>query len=400
MNKMNQNTPEGTRDIIFDEVSLYTGITDRLSRVFETNGFRRVSTPAIEYYDVFDADKSIRQESMYKLTDMSGRLVVLRADNTTPMARVAATKLKRLKHPQKLYYNQSIYRINNGWSGRRSEILQCGIEIIGATGIKSDLICINAAIQSLAALGPDYKIELGNVGYYNAMIKELGLGEDETSRLRTYVERKNLNKISGYDKISKIPLLYGGSEVFGRALALSEGNAEATEALAYIRMLYDTLCEAGCEEHVMVDMGIVHNIEYYTGTVFRGYIEGAGEPVLTGGRYDNLMENFGEPCPATGFAVNVCLVADTIIKKNGVPVYKKPEYIIHFDADSFTAAENYRQQLENDNIRCEYSCFDTLDETISFAEEQSVQYVAVADKNGIKDIKVGGVIKNDQTCAY
>ncbi len=384
----NQNTPEGTRDIIFDEVMLYTGITDRLSHVFELNGFRRVSTPVIEYYDVFDADQSIRQESMYKLTDMSGRLVVLRADNTTPMARVAATKLKLLSHPQKLYYNQSIYRINNGWTGRRSEILQSGIEIIGATGIKSDLICINTAIQSLSALGPNYKIELGHVGYYNAMIKELGLDDQETKRLRTYVERKNINKISGYDKISKIPLLYGGREVFDRALALSESNSEATGALKYIQSLYDTFCEAGCEEHVMVDMGIVHNIDYYTGTVFRGYIEGAGEPVLTGGRYDNLMENFGESCPATGFAVNVCLVADTIMKQNGVPVCEKSEYIIHFDMELFTAAEDFRQQLKSEGVRCEFSCFDNLEETIKYAKEQSVPNIAVADKNGIELIRI------------
>lgn len=389
MIKMNQNTPEGTRDIIFDEVSLYTGITDRLSRVFETNGFRPVATPVIEYYDVFDADKSIRQESMYKLTDMSGRLVVLRADNTTPMARVAATKLKRLDLPQKLYYNQSIYRINNGWSGRRSEILQSGIEIIGATGIKSDLVCINAAIQSLAALGPDYKIELGHVGYYNAMIKELDLGEDETRRLRTYVERKNAGKLAEYDKISKIPLLYGGDEVFDRALALSEGNAEATGALAYIRTLYDTLCSSGCSERVMVDMGIVHNIDYYTGTVFRGYIEGAGEPVLTGGRYDNLIKSFGESCPATGFAVNVCLVADTIMKKNGVPEHEKPEYIIHFDADSFTGAEHFRQTLESKGIRYEYSCFDDLNKTVSYAADKSIPNIAYADKSGVKIMTVG-----------
>ncbi|MDD4773757.1 MAG: ATP phosphoribosyltransferase regulatory subunit [Eubacteriales bacterium] len=389
MNKTNLNTPEGTRDIIFGEVSLYTDITDRLSRVFESNGFRRVSTPAVEYYDVFDADKSIRQESMYKLTDMNGRLIVLRADNTTPMARVAATKLKGMDYPRKLYYNQRIYRINDGWSGRRSEILQCGIEIIGAAGIKSDLICINTAIQSLAALGLDYKIELGHVGYYNAMIKELGLSEAERRRLRSYVERKNLEKISAYDKISKIPLLYGGDEVFEDARILSEGNDEASEALEYVGTLYETLREAGYGEHVMVDMGIVHDIDYYTGTVFRGYIEDAGEPVLAGGRYDNLMRSFGEDCPATGFAINICLVADAVLKRDGLSDGCPVDYIIHFDKDSFAAAECFRRQLEAKYIRCEYSCFDNADETISFAERMSVPNIAVADRNGISVIKTG-----------
>ena len=398
MNKTNLNTPEGTRDVIFEEVSLYTDITDRLTRVFETNGFRHVSTPAVEYYDVFDADKSIRQESMYKLTDMSGRLIVLRADNTTPMARVAATKLKSMDYPRKLYYNQHIYRINGGWSGRRSEILQCGIEIIGATGIKSDLVCINTAIQSLASLGLDYKIELGHVGYYNAMINELGLSEAERRMLRTYVERKNLEKISQYDKISKIPLLYGGDEVFNDARVISEGNTEAAKALEYVATLYEILREAGYGEHVMIDMGIVHDIDYYTGTVFRGYIEGAGEPVLAGGRYDNLMKSFGEDSPATGFAINICLVADTVSKREGLADCRPPEYVIHFDNDGFSAAECFRRQLEAQNIRYEYSCFDNSNETIAFAERMSIPNIAVADKKGITVIRTEKEAGNDQTC--
>lgn len=391
MNKYNQNTPEGTRDIIYDEVPLYKGITDRLTRVYETNGFRPIATPAIEYYDVFDADKSIRQESMYKLTDMSGRLVVLRADNTMPMARVASTKLKRQTLPQKLYYNQNIYRINNGWSGRRSEILQSGIEIIGAKGLKSDLICAGTAIQSLAALGLDYKIELGHVGYYNAMIKELGLGEDETKKLRTYVDRKNINKIVRYDKISKIPLLFGESEVFSRASALAEGNDEATEALEYLRTLYDILCSSGYTDRVIIDMGIVHNIDYYTGPVFRGYIDGAGEPVMTGGRYDNLMTHFGESCPATGFAINVCLVVETLIKKNGIGNYEGPAYIIHFENNGFANAERFRQTLEDRGIRYEYSCFDDLKMTAAYAAEKQIPDIAYADKSGVKIIAAGDI---------
>ena len=366
--KYNQNIPQGTRDIIFAEAELYSDITERTAKVFSERGFRQVRTPAVEFYDVFDCNKSLRQESMYKLTDKSGRLIALRADNTTPMARVAATKLRGYKLPVKLFYSQNIYRINSGWSGHRGEILQNGVEIIGATGIKSDLVCITASIAALEALELNFKIELGNVGYYNAMIAELGLESDEVQRIREYVEQKNLGKIERYGKISRIPMLYGGCEVFAEALDLAGDNREAADALLYIKRLYDLLCGAGYEDKIMVDMGIVHDIDYYTGMVFRGYTGGAGEPVLTGGRYDRLLSAFGEDIPATGFALNVGLIADTVIKNKGYVRDSVPGCLVFFCEDDFPAAEKFAAE----NGHCEYSCHETFSEALDFARERGI----------------------------
>ena len=105
--------------------------------------------------------------------------------------------------------------------------------------------------------------------------------------------------------LRRLPYLFGGAEVLDEADTLSGGS----DALDYLRDLYGELKHAGYGEHIRFDLGLVHQIDYYTGVVFRGYVEGAGDAVLSGGRYDKLVGAFGRPAQATGFAVDVDAVA-------------------------------------------------------------------------------------------
>ena len=382
-NKQKKNIPDGTRDIIYGEAALYTEIFDKFSEVYENAGFKQIITPAIEYYDVFDyAGQSINQEEMYKLTDNNGRLIVLRADNTTPAARVAATRLRNNGVLQKLYYNQNVYRITGDYSGKRNEIFQSGVELIGCNGIKNDLICIMTAIDTLKTLNVKFKIEIGHVGYFNALMNELQVSDDDAEMIRLYVNNKNavslnvMNKIKDYDRIRRIPFLFGGEEVFAESEKLAGNNEEALKVLNYVRELYELLTSAGYGDNIMIDMGIVHQIDYYTGVVFGGYIEGVGEPVLTGGRYDNLINNFDYNIPATGFAINVCLVADAM--KNSIGSVKSNEYIIHFTSDNINEAVKFHQAHSNS----EYSGFDCYDETVEYAKQNNIKYIVNITESG------------------
>ena len=105
------NTPEGTRDRLFAECQERRQVQDRLTRLFRQRGFLEVSTPETEYYDLFALSGSaIGQERMIKVWDGEGRFCVMRPDSTTPIARVAATKLKAVPLPQRLYYDQTVFR--------------------------------------------------------------------------------------------------------------------------------------------------------------------------------------------------------------------------------------------------------------------------------------------------
>lgn len=390
MSKLNKTIPEGTRDLLYKEAKLYDTITSDFSKIYEAAGFSQVSTPAIENYDLFvTVNPSIKQENIYKLTDNTGKLLVVRPDNTTPIARVVATKLKGAASPQKLYYNQHIYRVNSENSGMRSELLQSGIELVGGTGIKSDLLCIITALETLKSIGLDFKLEIGHVGYFNALISGMNLDEEAAMTVRTFVESKNFVSLNMFDKnlrnetIRRLPLLYGNEEVFAEAEALADGNKDALVALDYVKTLYDTLSKAGYGKYIMVDMSMVHKFDYYTGTVFRGYIDRAGEPVLKGGRYDKLLEKFDYDMPATGFGVNVCAVADALIKSGKLTDMPCADAIVHYSPDNIGAAVELMNSYRDGGKICELSVFDTIEETEEYAMKMKIKKVIdLSSKNG------------------
>ena len=123
MRKNRRITPEGTRDLLFEECLARREVEDRLSNLFVQRGFSEVMTPGIEFYDVVPGDnEAIAPESVYKLTDNKGRLLVIRPDSTMPIARLTATRLQNAPLPLRLYYAQDVFRLNHGLGGHNDQI--------------------------------------------------------------------------------------------------------------------------------------------------------------------------------------------------------------------------------------------------------------------------------------
>ena len=382
--KLTVNTPEGTRDRLFSECQERRQVQARLTRLFRQRGYLEVSTPDTEFYDLFALSGSaIEQERMIKVWDGSGKICVMRPDSTTPIARVAATKLCSLPLPQRLYYDQPVYRANPAHAGSSREIPQCGVELIGAKGKKADLEIIVTAIDAMRSCGaPRFHVELGHAGFFRDLSGRLEMGEDELEALRSLIEGKNLAALQVFlhdyqgnpacAALERLSRLFGGPEVLGEA----EKLAGRTEAVDYLRELYDELSAAGYGPYVRFDLGMVHQIDYYTGVVFRGYVEGAGEAVLSGGRYDHLVEVFGREAQATGFAVDVDAVARTLPEI--APAVLR--YIVHYEPGYLA------QALEAMDSRpagtCELSPCRTLESSKNLARDKDVDCVLVFDKDG------------------
>ena len=163
MKKFNKITPEGTKDILFEECLSQRTVSERLTHIFKMRGYNEVITPGMEYYDVFDApNAAIPQYEMYKSTDNKGRLIVFRPDLTLPIARLTATRLQAMEKPIRLYYNQPIYRNRKDLSGRSDETTQAGIELLGASGLKADIEVIAAAVEALSACTENFRLEIGS----------------------------------------------------------------------------------------------------------------------------------------------------------------------------------------------------------------------------------------------
>ena len=176
MKRYTKITPEGTKDFLFAECSAMDDVCGKVEKVFRTRGFKKVITPAIEFYDVFALPCSgIMQEAMFKTVDNKGRLLVVRPDSTLPIARMVSSRLKNSLLPVRLYYKQAVYRNNPTLTGRSNENMQMGVELLGVKGIRADLEILTTAVDSLAAVADDFRIELGHAEVFDALSENLDI---------------------------------------------------------------------------------------------------------------------------------------------------------------------------------------------------------------------------------
>ncbi|MDR2531147.1 MAG: ATP phosphoribosyltransferase [Oscillospiraceae bacterium] len=178
------NTPEGTRDVLWDDCKSARGIETALVALFSRQGYREVRTPVLEYYDLFmRARNPISPDSMVKLVGRDGGLLVLRPDCTTPIARIVATRLEDM--PQRLFYCQSVFRLAANSRGENCETAQCGVELFGIPGFEGDAEIVALAVDALTALGADsFCLELGGLPQSELEAIRESLGETRASYVR------------------------------------------------------------------------------------------------------------------------------------------------------------------------------------------------------------------------
>lgn len=313
-------TPDGVQDILFEDCSLKRSLEQKFRALFRSCGFNEVETPSIEFYDVFDSDEgAMPQENMFKFFDQQGRILVLRPDITVPVARITATKYREAAYPIRISYIGNVFRYNDYGGGKQNEFTQAGVEVLGVSTPESDAEVIAVAIQALKASGlENFQVDIGQVEFFNGLMEETGLPEKDTAQVRTLIDRKDyvgleefLNRSEIREELKKLisglPGFFGSADVIEKAEAF-ELNKRSRDALENIRQVLDILEDYGLGQYVSVDLGMLRGLSYDTGIIFRGFTYGVGFPILTGGRYDKLVGEFGEECPATGFSLGVNMI--------------------------------------------------------------------------------------------
>lgn len=349
-----QRLPAGVQDVLPRECRLLNNITARLRGRLERCGFETIQPAALEYYDGYaDIAHALPQESMFKMTDTDGRLVVLRPDMTLSIARIAATKLPAL--PVRLSYVADKWSLQPATSAAASrEICQAGVECLGEEGAFSDAQAIALAVECLKETGlNDFILDIGHVGYLKGMLEDCGLGEEDAERVADYINAKdalNAERIltragagsEARNGVLALPMLFGGAEVLDRALALTK-NPQALAAVAQLKEVNRLLVQMGYESYICYDLGAVKKFSYYSGIVFTGLVREMGAPVLSGGRYDDLADDFGRHIPAVGFAMGLkrILVA---LERQGLITEEEPPLVLVAAEGAEGAA--YRRLLE------------------------------------------------------
>lgn len=310
--------PEGVRDRLPREAARMRRLSGQLHEVFRSWGYREVVTPGFEYLETVTAGAGSvgRREDLYQLFDRKGRTLALRADMTTPIARLAATKMAGEPLPLRLSYFAPVYRHRGSKAGGANEIWQGGIELIGASGPAADAEVVAVACDALAATGLEgFKIGLGHVDFVEGIFGAAGVsGATEEALKEALVARDLVTFEKGVTEAGLSPehaeLLIAMATFQGTYAQAAErfagvGNGKVARALAQLGTTLSFLRDFGLASQVSLDLGLVHSFGYYTGVIFEGFAPGVGSPVMGGGRYDNLLADFGGNAPATGFALEM-----------------------------------------------------------------------------------------------
>ena len=300
--------PSGTRDVLPDEMRELRAITEAVRGVFERDGYGEVWTPALEYEAVLGRGGGA--PPAYRVFDDHGEVLALRTDMTVPIARLVATRYANAEPPLRFCYFAHAYRGVRPHRGQMREFLQAGIELVGSPAPQGTAEALTVLCHALDAAGlRDYRIGLGDASLYPALLAALGVPEEAGTRLlealvaQDFVTLEHeLGRLQLADAdaelLLRVPQLRGGAEV------LEAEDGPVSGAVSGVRDVYELLAPA-VAERVILDLGLVRKMGYYTGAVFEVYDPALGAPIGGGGRYDDLLGRFGRPLPAVGFALTI-----------------------------------------------------------------------------------------------
>ncbi len=329
--------PQGVRDILPDEAQKIEEVTTTIGSLFRRQGFQKIITPLLEYEDTLALGMGGNlMERVLKFIDPNtGRVLAMRPDITPQVARLVATRMRNHPLPLRLYYNDNAIRYVGFGRAKLRQIPQIGAEYISEKASpEADAEMITLAIEALKAVGlTDFKIDMGDVSFLKNVLAGLGVEDEVQAGIKDAVALKDASglgevldqagpDISAADKktLLEIPGLYGGEEVIEKARGLvADGSALAV--LDNLEEVLGIIRSKGLADLVTIDLGEARGFDYYTGIIFEGFALGFGKPLLSGGRYDHLLERYGsKPIAATGFAFeteNVVAAIDLVDAEEG-----------------------------------------------------------------------------------
>lgn len=317
MKKILLHTPEGVRDIYNRECERKLYLQEKIHSVLKKYGYRDIQTPSFEFFDIFSKEKgTVASNQMYKFFDREGNTLVLRPDMTPPIARCVSKYFMDEDMPIRLCYSGQTFINSAEHQGKLKERTQTGAELLGENTADSDCEVLAVTIEALLECGlTEFQIEAGHALFFEGLLDEAGISEEEKEEIRGLVENKNFFGMEEYlsnlainkslkEVFLRLPEFIGSGEIISQAKALIS-NEKIDRALSRLEKVYTLLSYYGYDKYVSFDLSTIAKRNYYTGIIFAGYTYGVGDAILTGGRYDNLVRQFGKDIPSIGFGIDL-----------------------------------------------------------------------------------------------
>ncbi|MGQ9622361.1 MAG: ATP phosphoribosyltransferase regulatory subunit [Candidatus Caldatribacteriaceae bacterium] len=351
----------GMKDVYPWEAKIRRAIETNLRNLFERWGYLEVEPPTLEYYTTLE--KTLNEEMrerVYKFVDRDGKLVCLRPEFTTSVARMYSQD-NNLSLPLRVYYSGRVFRYPSSPFRTESEFTQIGLENIGQGGVTNDAEVIALALLALEQAGiRNFEVDIGHAGIFRGLLEALPLGTPQKETARQLIKKRDFVTLehlclsvalpSSFSLLFRLPFLRGKKDLLKDLAPLFPQNREWQRAVEELGQVFEILNDFGLTERLSINMGLVRDFDYYTGIVFEGFSPQVGYPLLAGGRYDELFSVFGRDLPACGFALFLERVLEARQKEETLEEEKKTFPVLSFPPQLRKRAFQLAQALRQEGI--------------------------------------------------
>ncbi len=344
------HTPEGVRDIYSEECQKKNKLQHDLRKVLKLYGYKDIQTPTFEFFNIFNQERgSVKSTEMYKFFDRNNNTLVLRPDMTPSIARSVAKYYEDEKMPIRLSYMGNTFLNLGGYQGKLNEKTQIGAELMNIDSADADAEIIVMVVDCLLAAGlKEFRVDIGQADFFKGLMEDTNLDSETEEAIKDFIENKNSFGLAQFLEkhvkneetkavLSQFNELFGGEDVLEKAKTLTK-NERALAAIERLEKVYRIVKDYGYENYVTFDLGMLSRYEYYTGVILKAYTYGTGDAIATGGRYDNLLRQFGMDAPAIGFGIVIDQLLMALSRqKIEIPVENNTTLVV-FDRPAQAAA--------------------------------------------------------------
>lgn len=320
-----------------------------LRSLYKQYGYLPFKMSKFEEYDLYLQNKDfLVSDRVITFNDTNGNLLALKPDVTLSIIK-NTTDERGCK--QKVYYNENVYRVS-GSTHQFKELMQTGLECIGDIDIFDVIEVITLGLKSLSLISDSFTLDISHMGVVSAILDEASDSDVFKKEIIKLIAGKNAHEArelcqrygisgKGTEKIASLISIYGKCDVALERLKPLCTSENARRAYGELKTLCDSLKGGYAEDKINLDFSVVNDMSYYNGIVFKGFLNGIPESVLSGGEYGRLLERMGRRSNAIGFAIYLDLLEALDTERSEYDV----DTLIIYDSQSGSEALSVKNKL-------------------------------------------------------
>jgi ATP phosphoribosyltransferase regulatory subunit len=300
-------------------------ITKELERVAIASGYTLFEPEFFESYDQFVAmNQRVKTQSLVKLLDSDGSVLILRPDITTSVIKRVIPKWQT-GSTLRLFYLSTIF--SRSQQGSIDERKQFGMENLGTDQRMADVETIGLVMTLLKRFNISFLVELSNSRFLSSLIQVLKLKADDEKTFKDILYYKNRDALERFIQQTNIPSefegliqnilnLQGTLGEIRKNLEIYPLTQSMQDALTELEILTQSIDPSDMKRYINIDLTVLSQYDYYDGLMFKAYVPSVSVPILSGGRYDPLTKNYGRQISAIGFTMNTSDLIKEVIQSN------------------------------------------------------------------------------------